>query len=50
MACEARGQRYLFKLRQTKRVEQLILRLAKEKAKGSWRQAGQGWEAVSVGL
>jgi hypothetical protein len=33
MAREARGQRYLFKLRQTKRVEQLILRLAKEKAK-----------------
>lgn len=50
MACEARGQRYLFKLRQTKRVEQLILRLAKEKAKAGWREAGQGWEAVSVGL
>jgi hypothetical protein len=50
MACEARGQRYLFKLWQTKRVEQLILRLAKEKAKACWREAGQGWEAVSVGL
>jgi len=50
LACEARNQRYLFKLRQTKRVEQLILRLAKDNAKTGWRSAGQGWEAVSTGL
>jgi hypothetical protein len=46
-ACEARQQRFLFKLRQTKRVERLIVNLAKQKDKVGWQDAGQGWEALS---
>jgi hypothetical protein len=49
-ACEARELRYLFKLKRSKGVERLILALAKQKDKAGWRDAGQGWEAVSAGI
>lgn len=48
--CEQRGVRYLFKLRQTKGVGQLIARLAARGDKAGWRDAGQGWEGVESEL
>lgn len=47
---EERGVAYLFKLRQTKGVAQLIARLAARGDKTGWRTAGQGWEAVESHL
>jgi hypothetical protein len=47
---EERGVEYLFKLRQTKGVGQLIARLATRGDKAGWRGAGQGWEGVESQL
>jgi len=47
---EQRGVPYLFKLRQTKGVGQLIARLAARGDKAGWRTAGQGWEGVESHL
>lgn len=47
---EQRGVPYLFKLRQTKGVAQLIARLATRGDKAGWRTAGQGWEGVESRL
>lgn len=47
---EQRGVRYLFKLRQTKGVVELITRLAGRRSKAAWRDAGQGWEGVESEL
>jgi hypothetical protein len=47
---EERGVGYVFKLRQTKRVEELIARLAAQGDKAGWRTAGQGWEGVESEL
>jgi hypothetical protein len=47
---EQRGLPYLFKLRQTKGVGQLIGRLAARGHKAGWRAAGQGWEGVESHL
>ena len=47
---EEQGLPYLFKLRQTQRVEQLIARLAARGDKAGWRPAGQGWEGVESRL
>jgi len=47
---EQRGVPYLFKLRQTKGVTQLIARLAARGDKAGWRAAGQGWEGVESHL
>jgi hypothetical protein len=47
---EERGVPYLFKLRQTKGVAQLIARRAARGDKAGWRDAGQGWEGVESGL
>jgi hypothetical protein len=47
---EQRGVPYLFKLRQTQRVGQLIARLAARGDKAGWRSAGQGWEGVESHL
>lgn len=47
---EQRGVQYLFKLRQSKGVAQLIGRLAARGAKAGWRDAGQGWEGVESHL
>ena len=47
---EERGVPYLFKLRQTKGVVQLITRLAGRGTKAGWRAAGQGWEGVESEL
>jgi hypothetical protein len=47
---EERSVAYLFKLRQTKRVAQLIARLATRGAKANWCDAGQGWEGVESQL
>jgi len=47
---EQRGVAYLFKLRQTKGVAQLIARLAARGDKAGWREAGQGWEGVESHL
>jgi hypothetical protein len=47
---EQRGLPYLFKLRQTKGVGQLIARLAARGDKAGWRPAGQGWEGVESQL
>jgi hypothetical protein len=47
---EQRGVRYLFKLRQSKGVGQLIGRLAARGDKAGWRTAGQGWEGVESQL
>jgi len=49
-AAEQRGLAYLFKLRQTKGVGQLIARLATRGDKAGWREAGQGWEGVESQL
>ena len=43
---EERGVAYLFKIRRTKGVWQLIERLAGRGDKSGWRPAGQGWEGV----
>jgi hypothetical protein len=47
---EERGLPYLFKLRQTKGVAQLIARLATRGNKAGWRDAGQGWQGVESRL
>jgi hypothetical protein len=47
---EQRGVAYLFKLRRTKGVVQLIARLAARGDKSGWRTAGQGWEGVESQL
>jgi hypothetical protein len=47
---EERGVAYLFKLRRTKGVTQLIARLAARGDKSGWRTAGQGWEGVESHL
>jgi len=47
---EQRGVPYLFKLRQTKGVGQLMARLAARGDKAGWRAAGQGWEGVESQL
>lgn len=47
---EQREAPYLFKLRQTKGVGQLIARLAARGDKAGWREAGQGWEGVESEL
>jgi hypothetical protein len=47
---EQREVPYLFKLRQTKGVAQLIARLAARGDKAGWRTAGQGWEGVESHL
>jgi len=49
-AAEQRGLPYLFKLRQTKGVAQLMARLAARGDKAGWRNAGQGWEGVESQL
>jgi hypothetical protein len=49
-AAEERGIAYLFKIRRTKGVWQLITRLAARGEKGGWRPAGQGWEGVESQL
>ena len=49
-AAEERGLPYLFKLRQSKGVAQLIARLAARGDKAGWRAAGQGWEGVESHL
>jgi hypothetical protein len=40
--CERRGQKYLFRQRQTKKVKELIRVLEKE---GRWAEAGGGWQS-----
>ena len=40
--CERRGQKYLFRQRQTKRVKELLRALEKE---GRWAEAGAGWQS-----
>jgi hypothetical protein len=40
--CERRGQKYLFRLRQTKGVKELIAALERQ---GRWVDAGAGWQA-----
>jgi len=47
---EERGVAYLFKIRRTKGVWQLITRLAARGEKSGWRPAGQGWEGVESQL
>lgn len=44
---EARGVRYLFKLRQTSNVKALIQQLF---SRTDWQQAGQGWEGLEAQL
>ena len=46
-ALEARDQGYLFKLSMTKRVKELVSKLA---AKTGWTDAGRGWQAASSDL
>ena len=46
-ALEARDQDYLFKLSMTKRVKELVSKLA---AKTGWTDAGRGWQAASSDL
>ena len=48
--CEQRDLAYVFKLRQTKGVAQLIGKLARQGNKAEWRNAGQGWEGVESEL
>lgn len=48
--CEQRGLAYLFKLRQTQRVGQMIGKLARQGNQAGWRNAGQGWEGVEQEL
>jgi hypothetical protein len=47
---EEREVAYLFKIRRTKGVLQLIARLAARGEKSAWRPAGQGWEGVESRL
>jgi hypothetical protein len=47
---EERELAYLFKIRQTKGVAQLVSRLAARGDKAGWRTAGQGWEGVESQL
>ena len=47
---EERGVAYLFKIRRTKGVVQLISRLGARGEKSDWRPAGQGWEGVESQL
>jgi hypothetical protein len=47
---EERGVAYLFKLRQTRGVVQLIERLASRRTRAVWCDAGQGWEGVESQL
>lgn len=44
--CEERGLAYLFKLKQSKGVIQMVERLSRGKGNAGWKSAGQGWEAV----
>lgn len=48
--CEARGLAYLFKLRQSQRVGELLGKLARQGQRAGWTPAGKGWEAVSQQL
>ncbi|MFN9300248.1 MAG: transposase [Acidobacteriota bacterium] len=48
--CEERKLAYLFQLRQTKRVGQMIGKLARQSDQIGWRPAGQGWEGVEQEL
>ena len=48
LEAEARGQGYLFKLRQTTRVRAHIERL--ERAPRAWTDAGEGWQGAEVDL
>lgn len=41
--CEVRKQLYLFRLRKTKRIKELIPALER---KGGWQAVGEGWEAA----
>jgi hypothetical protein len=41
--CETRGQKYLFRSRQSPRIKQLVRLL---EAKGGWRPAVNGWEGL----
>jgi hypothetical protein len=43
-ACEQRGLAYLFKLRRSKGVQDLVKQL--DRGGAVWREAGQGWEGV----
>jgi len=45
--CEERGQNYLFKLRQSPRVKDLIKMMEKG---GGWKDAGQGFEGIESSL
>ena len=46
-SCEQRGLAYLFKLRQSQRVGDLLGKLAGQGNKAGWSPAGKGWEGVS---
>ena len=46
-AAEERSQRYLFKLRLTRKPKDLIRQLERE---GTWEEAGQGWEGRESAL
>lgn len=41
--CELRSMAYLFKLRQSQRVGDLLGKLARQGNKAGWSQAGKGW-------
>jgi hypothetical protein len=45
--CEQRSLTYLFKLRQSQRVGDLLGKLARQGNKAGWSPAGKGWEGVS---
>jgi hypothetical protein len=45
---EERGLPYLFKVRHTARVKDLVIRLMREGAK--WKECGDGWEALETTL
>jgi len=47
---EELGLRYVFRLKQSKRVTELIAKLARKESETGWRHAGQGWEAVEAEL
>ena len=47
--CEQRGLGYLFKLRQSPRVAQMLGSLARNR-KAEWHNAGQGWEGIEQQL
>lgn len=50
VACEKRALGYVFKLRQSQRVAELLGRLASLGGKAGWASAGKGWEGVSQGI